>query len=108
MVHPRDLQKHFHSTTCQHYVGLFGEGGLPHFKGSATQKGQGIIGDLIKFAIPVLAKAAPHVLKGVSRVIKDVRKRKTPVKKSIEEHGLQALKEAAKAILEGHGKAPPK
>ncbi len=108
MVHPRDLHTHFHNTTCQHYVGLFGQGGLAHFKGTATQKGQGFIGDLIKFAIPVLTKAAPHVLKGVSRVIKDVRKRRKPLKKSVKEHGLQALKEAAKTILEGRGKSPAK
>jgi len=86
-----DIQKLFYTTPEDRYLEIFGGANeLPHFTGVYNQKGQGIIGDLFRqYAIPFIRKAAPHVLRGVAGVLKDV-SRGRDVKESVKRRGKRA------------------
>lgn len=93
VVEPVEIQDIYYGSKPEHYVKLLDpEGGyLPHFRGIPVQKGTGLIGDFFThYAIPAIARAAPHVLEGVAGVIKDITKGKD-VRQSVRKRGLKAL-----------------
>ncbi len=99
---PGDVAKHYQSNQGQYYVKAFGPSGkgLPFFSGSYTQRGQGLLGDLFrKFGIPLLKHIAPHAIKGISGLVRDVRKGR-PVGKSTKKRVLKT----AEAALSGKGR----
>jgi hypothetical protein len=99
---PDEEQKQFYSSNSQHYINLFGKG-LPHYAGLHTQHGSGILGDLYKFAAPAIARTAPHIIRGVKKVISDVQ-RGRPLKTSVKRRGMDTLKRAAKSLVTGKGR----
>ncbi|MCP4393477.1 MAG: hypothetical protein GY804_04315 [Alphaproteobacteria bacterium] len=101
-VDPLAIQQHFFSNNSPYYLKVFGPQGkgLSFFAGGYTQRGSGLLGDLFrKFGIPLLKHATPHVLGGVSQLVRDVRKGK-PAKKSARKTTLKTVE----SILKGKGK----
>ena len=102
-VDPADIQTLFQSTPSQHYESIFSPSsgaGMPFFQGTYTQKGQGLLGDLIRdYALPLLKKAAPHILKGVHSFVTDLRRGR-----NVKEAGKTALRRTARNVLTGRGK----
>ena len=78
-----------------------GKAAFTHFEGAHFQRGQGIFSDFIRtYAIPALTRAAPHVLKGVKKIAKDLSKGQS-LKRSIKKRGISTLKRVAKSVIGG-------
>ena len=99
-----ETKNKFYSQNAQRYMELYGgHFGTHHamFVGQSQIAGAGIFMDFLKhLALPVLKKAAPHLLTMGSKVLTDVGKKKTPLKESLKKRS----KEAAVKILKGEGK----
>lgn len=107
MVNPDDLRQLYNSKSADDYIEIFEQtgGALPFFQGSYVQKGHGFIGDLVwQIFVPLLKKAAPHLISGVRGVLEDVKKGDN-VKESMKKHGLSTLKGT---MLSGEGKVKRK
>ena len=88
------------------YVQLLrGSGGeLPFYKGVTVHRGRGLVGDIFRqYAMPIISKAAPHILRGVTGLISDIAKGK-PVKQAVKKRGARTIKRTAKDVLRGTGK----
>jgi hypothetical protein len=100
-VSPDEIRKCYQTRSQEHYETLLRGGALPYFEGMHVQRGQGIIGDLIRtYALPGLARAAPHLVRGAEKILRDVRKGR-PLKRSLEKRGKTALKRAAASFVGG-------
>jgi hypothetical protein len=105
MDFPENVQTKYYNNNTGHYVAIFGQNGgaMAHFRGVPVQRGSGVLSDMFtKYAVPLLARAAPHVVKGVSKIIGDVR-RGRPLKASATRRGLSTVKRVAKSLLTGKG-----
>ena len=96
-VSPESVRDYFYGNNIEHYNDLLGgaaplKNSLPYFTGVYTQRGHGFIGDIFRrFAIPLLHRAKPIALAGVSGVVRDIRKG-VPLRVSIKKRGKQALR----------------
>ena len=100
------IQPKIYSIPVSHYTALLSQkgGALLHFKGVETQRGSGIFSDFLRdYAIPALTKIAPHIVRGVAGVIKDVSRGKN-FKTAAKKRGIRTLKKAARSVLTGKGK----
>ncbi len=98
VVDPTDLRQLYYADNTKYYSQVFDSHGkgLPFFAGTYTQRGHGLIGDLFrKFAVPFIKQVAPHAIRAVTGLVRDVRKGR-PVKESAKKRALKAVENAVK------------
>ncbi len=99
-IEPSELQRRFYTSNVAHYQNLFRGSGLPRFEGVHTQKGRGLLGDVVRsLAIPVLKKTVPHAISAVKDAITDIKQGK-PIKKAVR----KAVRRTATRTLRGAGR----
>lgn len=104
---PADIRKASIHIPASTYISLLnqeGGGRIPYYIGAAQQEGSGVFSDIISAALPLIKRAAPHILGGISNVIGDVVKGRRPLKKAIVKRGKTAVKKSITAIMKGKGK----
>lgn len=87
-------------------ISFFQPKGVPHKRGSGIFS---VLSGVAKKILPFLMKAAkPAAQEFGSSVMKDILKKKKPLRKSLKKNGLKALKKTGLRIVRGSGKVRKK
>ena len=99
-ITPDQIRNLYLTNDSKNYGSIFnpGGGGMPHFAGIHVQDGQGLIDVFKTIGLQALKRAGPHILTGISKLTKDIKRGKN-VKKSLKRRGIRALKQSAKSAL---------
>ena len=103
----QNILSKYYTNNTGHYLAIFGQkgGALAHFRGMPVQRGSGMLSDIfVKYAVPILARAVPHVVKGVRNILSDVDSGKS-FRKSVNRNAVSTVKRVGRSLLTGKGRA---
>ena len=97
VVHRRRIPYIPNRSLYKDYYRASGGGGLPVFRG-IHQDGSGLLGNIFRFAMPLVKSAGKTLLKSGAEALSDVVSGEKDIKSALKERGLQGLQQVGRNV----------